>query len=113
MVIGNVTWTFKNGETRNGGFAARALVTGADTEEPRLKLYQGWAVHLQRTPEIRRETNICAKGPFRIDGGTRTTIREYGRLSASGDVKMDNPFRSQLKAVKVLRSASKYCIRPQ
>ena len=79
---------------RNGGFAARALVAGADTEEPRLKLYQGWAVHLQRTPEICRETNISAKGPFRIDGGTRTIVRERGRLSAPGDVKMDNPFRS-------------------
>ena len=44
MLIGTVTWTFKNGQKKDGGFAARALIEGADSEKPRLKLYQGWAV---------------------------------------------------------------------
>lgn len=44
MLMGNVTWGFKNGEVVEGGFAARAVVVNGDSEKPRLKLYQGWGV---------------------------------------------------------------------
>ena len=47
ILIGNVFWTFKNGEVRDAGFAARAVVEGSD-ESVRLKLYQGWTVGEQR-----------------------------------------------------------------
>ena len=43
MLIGRVFWTFKDGQKRNAGFAARAVIeeSGHGT---RLKLYQGWTV---------------------------------------------------------------------
>ncbi|KIW50354.1 hypothetical protein PV05_11950 [Exophiala xenobiotica] len=44
MLIGVVTWTFDDGQSLDGPFAARAVVqsTGGPGT-PRLKLYQGWA----------------------------------------------------------------------
>lgn len=47
MVMATTYWTFKNGQRREAGFAARAIVEGADTDEPRLKLYHGWAVSIK------------------------------------------------------------------
>lgn len=46
MLIGNVTWTFNDGSSDNGAFAARALIEEGDSKKPRLKLYQGWAVRI-------------------------------------------------------------------
>ncbi len=43
IVIGKVFWTFHDGEARDAGFAARAVMVGSG-ESVRLKLYQGWTV---------------------------------------------------------------------
>ncbi|KIW15545.1 hypothetical protein PV08_05593 [Exophiala spinifera] len=42
MLFGVVTWTFDDGQTREGRFAARAVVVVSEGR-PRLKLYQGWS----------------------------------------------------------------------
>jgi hypothetical protein len=45
MLIGVVTWTFNDGQSLEGPFAARAVVQSTgESGTPRLKSYQGWAV---------------------------------------------------------------------
>lgn len=46
MVLGVVEWTFKNGDGRvlDGYFTSRLVIENAETDEPRIKLFQGWAV---------------------------------------------------------------------
>lgn len=44
MLIGSVSWDFNDGSSENGVFAARALIQDGGCQEPKLKLYHGWAV---------------------------------------------------------------------
>lgn len=52
MLIGDVTWSFNDGSTDSGGFAARALIEHKGSEKPKLKLYQGWAVRTSLTASL-------------------------------------------------------------
>ncbi len=52
MLIGSVTWGFDDGQVIEGGFCARAVIDGGDSEMPKMKLYQGWAVRILEIPLI-------------------------------------------------------------
>jgi hypothetical protein len=46
MLIGSVTWGFNDCQMIEGGFCARAVIDDGNSENPKMKLYQGWAVRL-------------------------------------------------------------------
>lgn len=76
MLIGNVHWTFDDGQALEGNFSARAVVETAGQEGgPRLKLYQGWAVRLLLESVLLLHVGprvltffVCVLGSFRVDG---------------------------------------------
>ena len=47
LLIGKVTMGFRNGKAITEEFAANFVVSGADTQKPRVKLYQVWAVRAE------------------------------------------------------------------
>lgn len=44
MFFGTVTWTFNDGKVMDAQFANRWIVEGADTETPKILLFQAFAV---------------------------------------------------------------------
>lgn len=44
MFFGTVTWTFKDGKVMEANYANRWVVHGADTESPKVLLFQAFAV---------------------------------------------------------------------
>lgn len=44
MFYGTATWTFNNGEVAEAPYANRWIIEGADTDSPRIVLFQAFAV---------------------------------------------------------------------
>lgn len=53
LLIGFVNIGFNDGTKVDGSFVVRAIVDEADSQSPRLKLYQGWMVSLPLSPTPR------------------------------------------------------------
>jgi len=48
MLFGTVTWVLNNGHTVDAGFSARIVVEGGHSDNPKIKLFHGFAVrHLE------------------------------------------------------------------
>lgn len=75
MFFGTATWTFSDGAYVEAPFANKWIIDGADTDNPKIVLFQAFAVSANRSL---RESYFMTR--IQIRGSMRSSLKSIGNL---------------------------------